>query len=390
MAQRKTHEKFVQEVYDLVGDEYTVLGKYKNTSTHIKMKHNICGHEWNVVPRNFLHGTRCPKCFGNIRKTYDEFVKEVYQLVGDEYTIISKEYKNNRTKIKFKHNKCNHEFEMRPHHFINLGQRCPKCFGTPKKTTEQFKKEVYDLVGNEYEVLSEYYDINTKVKMRHIICGFIWNVTPNSFLLGSRCPFCSKKLKKTTEMFKKEVFDLVGNDYIVLDEYVNAHTKVKFKHIACNNIFRMKPNSFLTGQRCPKCRQSKAEKKIMDILDKQKINYIAQYKFKDCKNKRLLPFDFAIFDSNNNLKFLIEYDGEQHFKPWRFKDDVKAKEKLKKVQHNDYIKNTYCLKNNIPLLRIPYWEFNNLETIITQELIKHNLINSLLKGGDHQKITAFY
>jgi len=47
---RKTHEEFIQEVYDLVGNEYTVLGKYINATTKILIRHNTCGHEYVVTP----------------------------------------------------------------------------------------------------------------------------------------------------------------------------------------------------------------------------------------------------------------------------------------------------------------------------------------------------
>lgn len=52
-----------------------------------------------------------------IRKTNEYFLTEVYTLVGDEYKILS-EYVNSRTKIKIKHNKCNHEYEVKPNDFF--------------------------------------------------------------------------------------------------------------------------------------------------------------------------------------------------------------------------------------------------------------------------------
>jgi hypothetical protein len=88
------------------------------------------------------------------RKTTEKFYKEVYDLVGEEY-IFSGEYKNNRIKLRCKHTipECNYEWEISPNNFINNGHRCPKCAGNIKKTTQQFKQEVFELVGNEYIVL---------------------------------------------------------------------------------------------------------------------------------------------------------------------------------------------------------------------------------------------
>ena len=65
--------------------------------------------------------------------------------------------------------------------------------------------------------------------------------------------------------------------------------------------------------------------------------------------KYSLAFDFAIFDSYDNLLSLIEYDGEQHFKSMEY---FGGEESFKKTIKRDEIKDKYCKKNNIPLLRI--------------------------------------
>lgn len=98
MGRRKTHEEFVKQVYDLVGEEYTVLSEYTGSGVKVSMKHNKCGNEYKVTPSHFLKGTRCPKCFGNIKKTTEIFKQDVYSLVGDEYSLLS-EYKDSKTKI---------------------------------------------------------------------------------------------------------------------------------------------------------------------------------------------------------------------------------------------------------------------------------------------------
>ena len=61
---RKTTREFKQEVYNLVGNEYSVLGEYINNKTKIKMKHNLCGHEFEMTPNSFLSGgNRCRECW---------------------------------------------------------------------------------------------------------------------------------------------------------------------------------------------------------------------------------------------------------------------------------------------------------------------------------------
>lgn len=81
------------------------------------------------------------------------------------------------------------------------------------------------------------------------------------------------------------------------------------------------------------------------------------------KYKHTLPFDFAVYNNNNELLLLIEYDGQQHFKPVPFYGGDSF---LKETQIRDRIKTEYCNNNNIKLLRFNYLDDNKtiLNTII--------------------------
>ena len=110
---------------------------------------------------------------------------------------------------------------------------------------------------------------------------------------------------------------------------------------------------------CGCLRSSFGELQIEKLLKENNILYQKEYSFNDLRseNNILLRFDFAIFNSDNSLKCLIEYDGEQHFLK---KTEKIWSDSLEKRQKRDNIKNNYCLKHTIPLYRIPYWEKNNL------------------------------
>jgi hypothetical protein len=130
----------------------------------------------------------------------------------------------------------------------------------------------------------------------------------------------------------------------------------------CGSTYKVSPSKFLYGQRCPICRESKGEQRVHCLLKDKNIFFHRQYEFADCINKLPLPFDFAIFDRDGKLILLIEYDGEYHYQP------IISNKQLKYQQKNDQIKTNYCLAKNIPLLRIPYWEFDNIEQILTEKL----------------------
>ena len=127
---------------------------------------------------------------------------------------------------------------------------------------------------------------------------------------------------------------------------------------------------------------TKGEVKIENALKKMGIEYKSQYAFKDCVKNRPLPFDFAIFDNIGNLKFLIEYDGIQHFEPVDFagKGEEWAKEVFKGNQERDLIKNEYCFNKGIELIRIPYWDIKHLEHYIFDALVEQGLLECVAEG----------
>ena len=275
---RKTMEQFKKEVYDLVGDKYEVLGEYKNAMTKILMKHNKCGHEYMVTPNRFLSGCRCPYCAGRKKKTTEQFKKEVYDLVGNEYTILG-EYKNLSTKILMKHNKCGHKYLVNPYNFLLGYNKCPVCHVPIRKNlnTDIFKEEVKKLVGDEYTVLGEYINANTKILIKHNKCGHEYMVTPTNFKGDRRCPYCIAnkmcKYNNKTYLFKDKVYDLVGDEYEVLGEYINSKTKILMKHNKCGHEYMVTPNNFLSGKRC-RCDSKKSNQnkiKWNDISFREKV-----------------------------------------------------------------------------------------------------------------------
>ena len=74
------------------------------------------------------------------RKIPEEFEQEVHNLVGNEYTVLTP-YVKSKIKLKMRHNKCGYEYMVKPNVFLS-GRRCPNCYGSHKRTTDEFKKEV--------------------------------------------------------------------------------------------------------------------------------------------------------------------------------------------------------------------------------------------------------
>ena len=106
-------------------------------------------------------------------------------------------------------------------------------------------------------------------------------------------------------------------------------------------------------------RASRGEITIEEILKEAGLNFKEEYQFPDLISStgRPLRFYFAVFDDNDNLDFLIEYQGIQHYEP---KSKFGGYSGLRKQQFNDMKKREYCRKHNIILVAIPYTDEGRL------------------------------
>lgn len=306
-----------------------------------------------------------------------EDVKNFIETQSD-CKLLSTTYNGCDEKMLFKCH-CGNEFKTTYSKFKGRNQRqCKECGEKERiakltKTNEEFQKEIYKLVGNEYQFLEPYVGGDIKLSCKHSECGYIWKIRPSHFISGRRCPKCAGCKLKTNEEFQKEVYDLVCDEYIFQEPYVNSVTKLQCLHTVCDNIWNVTPHNFLNaGTRCPFCGSSKGEQEIAKHLEcNTDILFKYEYSFDDLLgiNGQQLRFDFAVFDKNMTLVFLIEYDGEQHYMPVDFKGrgEKWAEEEFKILKTHDKYKNDYCINNNIPLLRIPYTEFDDIETILNKQ-----------------------
>lgn len=307
-------------------------------------------------------------------KSNEEFLKEVKDLVGSEYTFLEP-YKGCHTKISVRHNICGTVYKVIPPNFLR-GKRCPSCQrikGNKKRTRspQQFLDEVQALVGNEYKVLTPYTKAKNKVKMKHTVCGFIYEVTPAHFLSGRRCPNCHLKQLaqdkiKTQQDFEKDVYNILGKDFKVVSLYTGYNKPITIKHLICGQTYSTTPDSIRNNYTsCAYCNQSHGEHQITILLNRYHVKYEAQKGFKDLKDQSSLTYDFYI--PTNNI--LIEYQGRQHYMPV---DHFGGEDSFKTQQRHDNLKRLYAKKNNYTLLEIPYTEKTQKQ--IKVYLHKYNIL----------------
>ena len=233
------------------------------------------------------------------RLTTEDFIKRAKSIHGDKYDYSKTVYKNKRTKVIIT---CpiHGDFEQNPHNHVSQKQGCPICgkevakkregnYKNRRKTTEEFKKELEIISNGKYELLSEYVNNRTKVKI-----------------------FCHNKNKNGIE----------------------------------HGIFYIKPIDIINGHRCKRCVHSKLEEEIETFLIENSIKYEHEKRFKDWLGQQHL--DFFLSDYN----VAIECQGRQHFEAVDFSGHgiEAAKERFKRVKKLDAIKRRLCKKQGIKLL----------------------------------------
>jgi hypothetical protein len=288
----------------------------------------------------------------------ENFINKAKVIHNNSYDYSSVEYINNRNKVKIIC-KIHGIFEQRPDNHICLKQGCSMCSGNNKRTTDEFIKLAKLKHNNLYKYPNTNY-INDSTYV-DILCekhGEFKQI-PNAHLRGAGCGICSGNIKLTNEEFVNKSNEKHNNFYdYSKSNYTGINNKVL---IICpkHGEFSQVPNSHLRGVGCPFCNHSKGEKLIKEYLKENKIEFIPQHRFDDCKSIRPLPFDFYLPDYN----MCIEYNGEQHYKPIKFFGGVK---KFNSLKYNDETKVDFCNKNNIELIIVTYKDSNIIDILNTK------------------------
>ena len=353
MSRKKTHEEYIKEV-SVKNSNVEVLESYKGASTPILHRCKIHNVIWNAYPTNILRGHGCYLCGNNVKKSHEQYIKEVAEINPNVEVVET--YINAQTKILHLCKIDGHVWSVAPS-VILRGDGCPKCGGNARKNTEGYAHEVLTINPN-IEVLGDYINAFIPILHRCKIDDHEWYAEPANILSGRGCPKCkshmlSNMFVKSHEQYIKEVA-IVNPDIEVLEKYINAHTPITHRCKKDGYIWKIAPSNVLTGQGCPQCQESIGERKIRQWLQSNYIEYVYQKTFFACRLIKELPFDFYI--PKHNL--CIEYDGRQHFEPIDFAGKGKewAEQQLLLVQRHDDIKTKYCKENNIHLLRIPYYK----------------------------------
>lgn len=228
-------------------------------------------------------------------------------------------------------------------------------------------------------------------------CGVttcIEKTTLNTYLTEPRdVLFYCRKCNPATCKYKDKVRKQVGRDAVVADrtktisvgdqfgtfkvtkilssiEFGGHQSRAIIKCSICGEERECLYHHLMNGNVACECfkNHSTGETLIKQYLEKHQYYFKTEYVFEELRGigGGLLRYDFAIFDDNDNLKALVEFDGEQHFQEAGSYFNEKGQ-----VQVHDNLKNKYALTNRIPLLRIPFTDCYKIDAILDDWLKNH-------------------
>ena len=372
-------------------------GKLVDDSPYIQVKHKYCGCVYEVVASGFINDNkRCSHCCGSYENSFAHHIEIELGEPLEKYWDFEKNTVNPYHISKNSHAlgwiKCTEKdyhgsFKILLKNFIralrNDNPGCPYCHGKKIHPKDSFAQ--YHIDNTDKDFLTKYWSDKNTVNP--------WSIAPYSnnykvwikcqekdyhddhevrcadFTEGVRCIYCSCRNNNV------HIFDSFGYNNFLLSQSWSLNNEIspfrvskssgrKFEFICpeCGNVWSATPASISRGSWCPQCSSSKGEKKINNWLRINNINFIPQKTFDNLLGLGggNLLYDFYLPEYN----LLIEYQGEYH----DGSVSHQTEEDFNKQQEHDIRKRKYAKDNNINLLEIWYWDFDNIEEILKNEL----------------------
>lgn len=400
MYYNKNHEDIVEErKYKYIGsyktNEITMDDKNKSKrQSYIRIKCSYCGKEYDIRLSSVKEGRKCINCCNSYENSFAYYIQQELKEPLNKYWDWEKNelnpyliYKGSRNKIWIKCDKVDyHESYKIACNNLYKGDRCPYCRKTKVHPKDSFAQWGINTFGKDF--LTKYWSPKNTLnpwklapqsnKKIWILCqekdyhnddgGY--PTTCDHFYRGNRCPYCNHKkgylhLKDSFGYLypQRAKYWSKNNKKSPFEVAPKSNDKYKFICQECGEEFETSPNTSVLKNRsvkCKNCNFSKGEQRIKEWLIDNNIKFEQQKTFKYLigAGNGLLSYDFYLPQYN----LLIEYQGKQHEKfVERFH---KSEEDFIIQKEHDRRKKKYTKDNNIELLEIWYYDYENIEKVL--------------------------
>lgn len=359
----------------------TIRENGKITIVFICNKHKELG-EQHMTRYNMERNIKgCKYCCGkNLPEWY--VMKKAKEIAP--HIKILEPYKNLTTRMNCYCEKHNHDTRKSMQEIFK-GQGCYYC-GLEKLSESSFLPD--ETVQNNINILNPHVKL-IQYNGHQVQSNFYCNKHNKYFeknystllYCQSGCDECYTENLRANQGMGQEEFErrlyIVHPELIVTGKYINNATPIEVYCTKHNYSYSLTPSALFSRKTCcDKTRVTYKEEQVCELLEsKWSFSITRQKTFDDCIDVRCLPFDIYLNDFNT----VIEYQGEQHYRPVKFTSETmeEAVEKFEYTQRHDKIKREYCKKNKIKLIEIPYWEFENLEYFLFDSLVKLKIIKEI-------------
>ena len=401
MYYNKEHRKELinRKGYEYIGsynrNEITLDNKNKTKSNYyIRIKCLYCGKEYDIKLSSFKEERKCANCCNSYENSFAYYIQQELKEPLNKYWDWEKNElnpycitKQSNKKIWIKCDKVNYHgsYEITCTNFYK-GNRCPYCSHKSNKVHPKDSFAQWGIDNIDKDFLTKYWSPKNTLnsweltprshKKVWILCqdkdyhndngGYL--ISCDNFYLGKRCSYCRKIKVHPKDSFgylypQRTKYWSRTNDKSPFEVAPKSGKKFKFYCEDCGEEFETTLDKIIIKNRSMKCRNctsSKGEQRIKEWLINNKIEFEQQKTFKRLIGVRngLLSYDFYLPKYN----LLIEYQGEQHK---QFVEYLQENKKIFIIQkEHDRRKKKYTKDNNIELLEIWYYDYENIEKIL--------------------------
>ena len=180
----------------------------------------------------------------------------------------------------------------------------------------------------------------------------------HSLLSPRGCRLCGLlNFTTTVDEFLERAMEVHPEGYTYyVGELRTVNDRITIKH-KCGKIYRGRVSNHLSGQGCNRCKGSLGEAKILEFLDHNDIRHVEQFRVPGHR----YAYDFHLPD----LNIVIEYDGQQHFRPVEF---FGGEEAFRETVRRDADKNRLAKELGLHMVRIPYHKFDQIEAVLSRAI----------------------